>query len=196
MIVLVIVAMISKSDLSFAPQNSKKSLPLAGPTAQVSSRSKLPGVREQSTNSLPKDDEHCTQVLKELSEKYALKELSHSKGSSERFHNRHLELGPDIFRLRSFYDDAAEGEQLTYIVYLEDENEFADIKEKRALQKGPLYLQLEEKIQEGQAKILYDEIAYSLVGPDNRELFLHYKDGQLIGAQGSYANNHLECTLK
>lgn len=140
----------------------------------------------------------CAQIMADQANTYSLtRTLQHPK-VSERYHNRHLEYEGEVFRLRSFYDDANEGEQLTFLVYLEDEDEFAHIKERSALSKGVLYLQLEEAIAAQEAQVIYDEVGLTIpTEMDSNgltgELFMQYKDGKLSGLQGTLGTRHLEC---
>lgn len=140
----------------------------------------------------------CAQIMATQSDTYSLTRTLQHPHVSERYHNRHLEYEGEIFRLRSFYDDANEGEQLTFLVYLEDEDEFAHIKERSPLIKGVLYRQLEAAIAAQDAQVIYDEVGLTIPGEDDPnaltgELFMQYKDGKLTGLQGSIGARHLEC---
>ncbi len=132
----------------------------------------------------------CERKLDAIELSHPLTNLRLQKATERRMRNLHLQFEGEIYRLRQFYDDADEGERLTYLVYEEDEDEFATIIERTLYQKGPKYQELQQHFQEGRAQKLFEEEAYSLDG-----LYLHYRGDKLIHAAGLVGGSHLECTL-
>ena len=96
--------------------------------------------------------------------------------SQLRFENIHKKIGSSIYRLRHFFKDGDEGEIETFLVYLEDFEENAKIVEKSTYNKGQLFL----KIEKTKGEIIYHEEGLNF----KEDLFLHYINNQLRGAQG------------
>ncbi len=147
------------------------------PTAQTNRTTANPAVQS---------NDPCTVQLIEIANQYPLATLKSNHASELRMRNKHLQVDGEIYRLRQFYDDGDEGERLTYLVYIEDADEFATIIERSPYKKGSKYLELEKR----NAQILFEEEAYSV-----EDLYMHYRNGKLIRAAGSFANSHLECAL-
>lgn len=95
-----------------------------------------------------------------------------------RFINIHKKINNEIFRLRQFYKEANEGEQLIYLLYKEDQNNEDHLIEKSAYKKGPKYLKIEKQTGE----IIYTEEAFNL--GDDQGLFLHFVNQKLKSLQG------------
>lgn len=133
----------------------------------------------------------CEQKLQKLEASHPLQKLRAQGEAELRMRNLHLQFEGEIYRLRQFYDDADEGERLTYLVYEEDEDEFASIIERTLYQKGERYQELERYYREGQAQKLFEEEAFTV-----HALYLHYRNGKLIHAAGTLDDSHLECTLQ
>lgn len=132
----------------------------------------------------------CERKLDAIEQSHPLNNLRLQNATDQRMRNLHLQFEGEIYRLRQFYDDADEGERLTYLVYEEDEDEFATIIERTLYQKGPKYQELQQHYQAGRAQKLFEEEAYSVDG-----LYLHYRGDKLIHAAGLLGASHLECTL-
>lgn len=132
----------------------------------------------------------CEQKLQKLEAAHPLQRLRAQGEAELRMRNLHLQFEGEIYRLRQFYDDADEGERLTYLVYEEDEDEFASIIERTLYQKGEHYQELERYYREGQAQKLFEEEAFTV-----HALYLHYRNDKLIHAAGTLDDSHLECTL-
>lgn len=99
---------------------------------------------------------------------------------SLRFKNSHLKVEDKIYRLRFFYDDGDEGEIPTYQVFLEDEQEYADLIETTKLSPGPLYQEILKKNVES----LYEESG--LLNEDNDE-FIHVENKKILKVISSKA---------
>lgn len=102
---------------------------------------------------------------------------------SERFTNIHKNINGQIFRLRTFFKEHAEGETPVYLVYKEDQNEEAHIIEKSEYKKGREFL----KVEKAKGEILYTEKGLS-IGED-QSFFVHYINSELKGFQGSFPLN-------
>ena len=102
---------------------------------------------------------------------------------SERFTNIHKNINGQIYRLRTFFKEHAEGETPVYLVYKEDQNEEAHIIETSNYKKGREFL----KIEKAKGEILYTEKGLSI--GDDQSFFVHYVNSELKGFQGSFPQN-------
>lgn len=101
---------------------------------------------------------------------------------SLRFKNSHLKIEDKIYRLRFFYDDGDEGEVATYQVFLEDEQEYADLIETTKLSPGPKYQEILQK----NFELLYDESG--LLNKESDE-FIHVENKKIL----KVISNKAEC---
>lgn len=92
---------------------------------------------------------------------------------SLRFRNVHLKIEEEIYRLRFFYDDGDEGEVPTYQVFIEDEQEYADLIETTKLKPGPKY----ESLLKAKTEKLYEESA--LLNEQSDE-FIHLENKKVL----------------
>lgn len=169
--------------------NSEKTMTVAAKSLGTTSTAEASPTQTQ-----PASEPTCSSLLESTNGPYSLSQVQTNPSLSERFHNRHLEYQGAIYRLRNFYDDANEGEQLTFLVYIEDEDEFAHIRERSPLIKGKQYLKLEELLKNGEAQLIYDEIGVTIQDETHKnEIFLRYLDGKLNTIQGRINGRHLEC---
>lgn len=130
----------------------------------------------------PETKPACTQLRSKF---LHLDELMKSEKLEVRFQNIHKRIGNQIFRLRRFFREGNEAEIESFLVYLEDANESAKIIEKSLHQKGRMYL----KIESDPGEILYREVGVNLENKQQGNLFLHYINNELKGAQGEFTQS-------
>lgn len=175
---------------NFEPDDLHSEAPKAQKAIEAQVATPTPTAPLEATPVSGAEQNPCTQKLQELSSLRPLSELKSTHQDELRMHNLHLRYDGEIYRLRQFYDDGDEGERLTYLVYIEDSDEFASIIERSPYKKGAKYLKLEQSYRRGGAKLLFEELAYSVDG-----LYLHYRNGKLVHAAGTLNDSHLECAL-
>jgi hypothetical protein len=124
--------------------------------------------------------EYCLQYK----DKYKnLSEIKKQHQTNVRYQNLHKTIDGEVFRLRYFYKDGAEGERLQYLVYKENAQEEDILIETSPYKKGKQYLKVENALGE----IIYFEEALTL-GKDETP-YLVFTNGQLT----HYQENDIDC---
>lgn len=103
--------------------------------------------------------------------------------TSIRYQNIHKSIDGQVYRLRFFYKDGAEGERPQYLVYKENDQDEDILIETSPYKKGKLYLKVERSLGE----IIYFEEALA-IGKEESP-YLVFINGQLT----LYQENEIDC---
>lgn len=123
-------------------------------------------------------NETVVTICNEFKNKYKnVNEIKKQEVTNTRHQNIHKSVDGQIFRLRYFYKDGAEGERLQYLVYKENEQDEDILIETSPYKKGKQY----QKVENALGKIIYFEEALTL-GKDETP-YLVYVNGQLTHYQ-------------
>lgn len=114
-----------------------------------------------------------------------ISKLKKTKDLQLRFENTHIQINNKIYRLRQFSTDSPEGARKTFLAYIEDEEEYPHIIEKKLYSPGPIFQSLLHE----KNSVIYHEEAYLFA---NSNFFLHFINNRLTAIQ----NNFLECIFK
>ncbi|EQC47969.1 hypothetical protein [Bacteriovorax sp. Seq25_V] len=96
--------------------------------------------------------------------------------SDLRFINKHFEYEGEVYRTRFFYDDGAEGDVPTYLVYKEDSDQFPVIIESSKYQPGKQFAFFNKNIN----VFLFTESGINQTLDSENEIFTHYENEKLI----------------
>lgn len=152
------------------------------------------GISSQKIIKRPSDssttDKRSTDECQGLKIKYEdLNGLKKAGPLNERFENLHYQIDGVVYRIRKFYKETSEGEQLKYIVFKESSEDEINIIETNSYKPGKIYSSIKNNRNK---ELLYKEEGFSL---KSNNFFLHYVNNKLTSIKNEGISSPQDCNF-